>query len=97
MARGRLAREVETRILADMADPHDINRPGGWMMEVTTPGNPPLIRHYKVYELEQAGATELVRAHAGLAFNETCVPVKQLNVHEFTGDNMQPGDVKQHV
>jgi hypothetical protein len=66
-------------------------------MEVTTPGNPPLIRHYKVYELNHVRATELVGAHAGLGPNEICEPVRELNVHEFTGDNMRPGDVKQHV
>ena len=91
--RARLAREVEARILADMADVRDINRPGGWLMEVTTPGNPPRIRHYKA--LDQARATRLVSA--GLGPNEICEPVRQLNMHEFTGDDMRPGDVKQHV
>jgi hypothetical protein len=80
-------------IFTDMAD--HIDRPGGWLMKVTTPGNPPLVRHYKVYVFDQARATARIRAQ--LSQNETCEPVKQLNVHEFTGDKMWPGDVKQHV
>jgi hypothetical protein len=77
---------------AVMAD--DINQPCGWYFAVVTPGHPPLRRHFKVYELDQARARELVRQYAQLNLAETCEPVKPLKLHELTGDNMRPGEVK---
>ena len=76
-----------------MADPRDINRPGGWLVEEETPGNPPIKRYFKVYELDEQKAVELARAYGATGW---ATAVKKLNVHELTGDNMQPGDVKQH-
>jgi hypothetical protein len=74
-----------------MAEVRDIDRPGGWLVRVTTPGNSPIERYFKVYVLDQARAVRSVLITAG----EMAEVVKQLNVHEFTGDNMRPGDVKQ--
>jgi hypothetical protein len=77
-----------------MAD--DADQPGGWYFAVVTPGHPPRRRHFKVYELDQGRARELVRQYAQLNLAETCEPVKQLNIGEFRGDNMRPGEVKPH-
>jgi hypothetical protein len=79
---------------ATMTDERDINRPGGWLFAVATPGHPPLRRHFKVYELDQVKARELVRQHAKLGLAEHCEAVKELSTHEFAG--MRPGEVKQH-
>jgi hypothetical protein len=76
-----------------MAKIEDIDRPGGWLVEEEIPGNPPIKRYFKVYELDEQRAIEL--AHAYGATNRVRA-VKKLNVHELTGGNMQPGDVKQH-
>jgi len=78
----------------------DIGQPGGWYFEVVTlgvtPGDQPVRRHFKVYEPDQARARELVIEYAHVGPRETCRPVKQLNIHEFAVDNIQPGQVKQH-
>jgi hypothetical protein len=79
-----------------MANAKDIGKPGGWLVRVTTPGNPPLKRYFKAYEFDKEKAISLVKAQASVEAGETCEAVSQLNVHEFTGDNMQPGQVKQH-
>ena len=76
-----------------MADPRDINRLGGWLVEEKTPGNPPIKRYFKVYELDKQKAIELARAYGATGRAEA---VKELSIHELIGDNMQPGDVKQH-
>ena len=79
---------------AVMADDRDINQPGGWLFAVATPGHPPLRRHFKVYEPDQAKARELIRQHAKLGLAEHCEPVKELSTDEFRG--MRPGEVMQH-
>jgi hypothetical protein len=76
-----------------MAKVADINRSGGWLVEEETKGSPPLKRYFKVYELDEEKAIELARAYGATGKARA---VKKLNVHEFTGDGMQPGDVKQH-
>jgi len=75
-------------------DERDINRPGGWLVEVRTLGGDP--EYYKAYELDRTRAIELVRAFAFVVPTETCVAVKELHLHEFTGDKMMPGQVKRH-
>jgi hypothetical protein len=70
----------------------NINKPGGWLVEETIPGKG-LKRYFKVYELDEEKAVELARAY-GATGNARAV--KKLNVHELTGSDMQPGDVKQH-
>jgi hypothetical protein len=75
----------------------DIDKPGGWFLEVTTRGNPPLRRFFKVYELEAEAAVRRLNEAIGIAKGETAKPLRRLNVHEFTGDKMSLGDVKQHV
>jgi hypothetical protein len=79
-----------------MTDARDINQHGGWYFAVVVPGHPPRRQHFKVYELGQAKARELVKQHAQLRLAETCEPIKQLNIRDFTDDNMQPGEVKRH-
>jgi hypothetical protein len=80
-----------------MANPQDIDRPGGWLVQVTIPGNPPLKQHYYAYELDKSKAVEMVEAEYSLGKGETCEAVKQLNVHELTGFGMRPGEIKQYV
>jgi hypothetical protein len=75
-----------------MANISDINRPGGWLIEETIPGSD-LKRYFKVYELDEQQAVELARAYGATGRARA---VKRLNVHELTGDNMEPGQVKQH-
>ena len=82
----------ESDILGRMAEISDINRPGGWLVEVRTLGGDP--EYYKAYELDQTRAIDRVRAFATVPLTDTCVAVKQLNVHEFTRDNMMSGQVK---
>jgi hypothetical protein len=72
--------------------PDDINRPGGWLIEETIPHRG-LKRYFKVYELDEEKAVELARAYGA---TRNARAVKKLNVHEFIGDDMRPGDVKQH-
>jgi hypothetical protein len=73
-----------------MANTNDVNKPGGWLLEETTPGSD-LRRYFKVYELDKQQAIELARVYGATGAVKA---VKELNVHEFTG--MRPGDVKQH-
>jgi hypothetical protein len=75
-----------------MTNTENVNRPGGWLVEETTPGSD-LRRYFKVYELDEEKAVELARAYGATGKARA---VKKLNVHEFTSDGMQPGDVKQH-
>ncbi len=83
---------AEQGIFGLMAEVRDIDKPGGWLVRVTTPGNPPIERNFKAYELNRDRAITLVPIEPG----ETAEAIKRLNVHEFTGDGMRPGDVKQH-
>jgi len=76
-----------------MAKAADINRPGGWLVEEEIPGNPPLKRYFKVYELDAEKAVELARAYGATGRARA---VKKLNIHELTAADMRPGDVKQH-
>jgi hypothetical protein len=75
-----------------MAQAEDINRPGGWLVEETIPGGSSK-RYFKVYELDEQKAVELARAYGA---TNNAKAVKKLNVHELTGSDMSPGDVKQH-
>ena len=86
----------ENVILSSMAgmSERDINQPGGWLVEVRTLGGDP--EYYKAYELDRTRAIERVRAFAFVVPTETCVAVKELHLHEFTGDKMMPGQVKRH-
>jgi hypothetical protein len=79
-------------IFGRMANVDDIDRPGGWLVEETIRGSN-LKRYFKVYELDEEKAVELARAYGATG---SARAMKSLNVHEFTGDDMQPGDVKQH-
>ena len=76
-----------------MARIEDIDQPGGWLVRVITPGNPPIERFFKVYEVDQLRAVELVMAAER---SDNVEAIRQLNIHEFTGDGMTPGQVKQH-
>jgi hypothetical protein len=75
-----------------MAKADDINRPGGWLVEEAIPGSS-LKRYFKVYELDEEKAVELARAYGATS---NAKAVKKLSVHELIGDDMRPGDVKQH-
>jgi hypothetical protein len=68
----------------------DINKPGGWLVEEIAAGSK---RYFKVYELDEEKAVELARAYGAPGKARA---VKKLNVYELTGDDMEPGDVKQH-
>jgi hypothetical protein len=72
--------------------PDDIHKPSGWLVEDTIPDRG-LKRYFKVYELDEEKAVELARAYGA---TNRARAVKKLNVHEFTADDMRPGDVKQH-
>jgi hypothetical protein len=75
-----------------MAKAEDTNRPGGWLVEETIPGSGAK-RYFKVYELDEEKAVELARAYGATGRAKA---VKKLNVDEFTGADMRPGDVKEH-
>jgi hypothetical protein len=75
-----------------MAKAEDLNRPGGWLVEETIPGNGTK-RYFKVYELDEEKAVELARAYGA---TNRAKAMKKLTVQELTGDDMRPGDVKQH-
>jgi ribosomal protein L34E len=74
------------------ADNSDRPRAGGWLVEETIPGSGSK-RYFKVYELDKQKAVELARAYGA---SNSAKAVKELTVHELTGDHMRPGDVKQH-
>jgi hypothetical protein len=76
-----------------MANMSDSNKPAGWLVEEETRGNPPLKRYFKVYERDEEKAVELARAYGATGKARA---VKRLSVHEFTGSDMRPGDVKEH-
>jgi hypothetical protein len=76
-----------------MAKVADINRPGGWLVEEETQGNPPLKRHFKVYERDEEKAIELARAYGATGKARA---MKKLSVDELTANGMRPGDVKEH-
>ena len=88
-----LASQANEGIFGLMAQTADINRPGGWLIEEEVQGSPPRKRYFKVYELDEEKAVELARAYGATGKARA---VRKLNVHEFTGADMQPGDVKQH-
>jgi len=71
--------------------PRPEDKPGGWLVEETSRDG--LKRYFKVYELDEEKAVELARAYGATG---RATAVKKLNVHEFAGDDMRPGDVKQH-
>jgi hypothetical protein len=75
-----------------MAKEENISRPGGWLVEETNRGSGSK-RYFKVYELDEEKAVELARAYGATGRAKA---VKKLNVHEFTGADMRPGDVKEH-
>jgi hypothetical protein len=75
-----------------MANISDINRSGGWLIEETIPRSD-LKRYFKVYELDEQQAIELARAYGATGRARA---VKKLAIHELTGANMQPGQVKQY-
>jgi hypothetical protein len=75
-----------------MANTEDKNRPGGWLVEETSPGSGSK-RYFQVYELDEQKAVELARAYGA---TRDAKAVKKLTVHELTGSDMQPGDVKEH-
>ena len=75
-----------------MTNINDINKHGGWLARVTTSGDPPLMRHYFVYELDKDRALALVSPR--VSEGETVELLRGLKVHELTGYEMKPGDVK---
>ena len=75
-----------------MAHTDDLNKRGGWLLEETTPGSD-LRRYFKVYERDEQKAMELARVYGATGRVRA---VKELSIHEFTGDDMRPGDVEQH-
>jgi hypothetical protein len=75
-----------------MAKNENIDRPGGWLVEEINPGSGSK-RYFKVYELDEEKAVELARAYGA---SRAAKAVKKLNVHEFAGADMRPGDVKEH-
>lgn len=68
----------------------DIDKPGGWAIQVKTP--PSLLRTFYVYELDKAKALSKIPISAG----ETLEASVQVNIHALTGLGMKPGDVIQH-
>jgi hypothetical protein len=88
-----LAGRADAAIFGGMANPSDSNKPGGWLVEEETKGNPPLKRYFKVYERDEQKAVELARAYGATGKARA---VRRLSVHELTGDQLKPGDVKQH-
>jgi hypothetical protein len=80
-----------------MAKVEDIDKPGGWMVRVITPGTPPIERYFQVYEIDRARAVEFATAKIPVRIGETCEALRPLNTHALMGENMRPGDVKQHV
>jgi hypothetical protein len=75
-----------------MANIDSIDKHGGWLVRVATPGSRHLPRDFYVYEPDKDRAVELVKVDP----DETVEVLKALNVHELTGFGMKPGEVKQH-
>ena len=69
----------------------------GWNVRVTIPGEPPIIRYYLVYEPDKSVAVGLVKRKVPVAESETAEAVAEIALNKFVGQNMRPGDVKQHV
>jgi hypothetical protein len=75
-----------------MAKADDIHPPGGWLVEeISEAGGSK--RYFKVYEKDEEKAVQLARAFGA---TRTARAVKRLSIHELTGDDMRPGDVKEH-
>jgi hypothetical protein len=74
-----------------MAEKHDMDRPGGWLVEETAGSGAK--RFFKVYELDEQKAVELARAYGATGRAKA---IEKLNVREFAEADMLPGDVKAH-
>jgi hypothetical protein len=78
-----------------MPNADDINKPGGWLVRVTTPGDAPRILDYYAYELDRDRAVALVKDKANVRRGETAEAIEQVNIHALTGMGMRPGEVKE--
>ena len=71
----------------------------GWNVRVTTfdsEGKPGTVRHFLVYEPDKETAVELVRKRVPVRQQEQAEAVAEVAGNELIGQNMRPGDVKQH-
>lgn len=67
----------------------------GWMVEVTTP--PDLKRYFIVAEPNADKAVELAKQKIPVHHGEQVKLGAKAPKNELIGQNMKPGDVKQHV
>lgn len=71
----------------------------GWNVRVTTfdsGGKPRIVRYFLVYEPDKDSAVELVRKRVPVDQGEQAEAVAEAAGNELIGQNMRPGDVKQH-
>jgi len=78
-----------------MVNIDDVGKPGGWLVEVTTPGGTP--RYFYVYELDESKALDLAKQKIPVHSGETVEAKRKLNILELKGFGMKPGDVQQHA
>ena len=69
----------------------------GWNVRVTIPGDPPIIRYYLAYEPDKSVAVSLVKRRVPVVEGEDAEAVAEIALNELIGQNMRPGDVKQHA
>ena len=82
---------LDDRVVAAMA--------AGWNVRVTTfdfEGKPGTVRNFLAYEPDKARAVELVRKRVPVREGEQAEAVAEVAATEFIGQNMRPGDVRQH-
>ena len=78
---------------------HSARMAAGWNVRVTTfdsEGRAGIVRHFLVYEPDKETAVELVYKRVPVHEGEQAEAVAEVAGNELTGQNMRPGDVKQH-
>ena len=71
----------------------------GWNVRVTTfdsEGRPGIVRYFLAYEPDKERAIELVRKRVPVNEGELAEAVAEAAGNELIGQNIKPGDVKQH-
>jgi hypothetical protein len=79
--------------IPNMANTDDVDKPGGWLVEVFTP--PSVRRTFRAHILDQQAAVEAVRLKYSVASGETVTPLRQLNVHALQPLNQ--GEIDQQT
>jgi hypothetical protein len=87
------AGDAEGCIDLPMANVGDMNKDGGWLIQVDTPRG--MRRLWYVYEIDKTKALDLAKSKIPVGKGETAEAKTPLNVHELTRFGMKLGEVKQ--